>query len=170
MNLAIAFTQNAQGKIIRNSERFSQYAPGRPSVLIAAVDPDIRESLADLLRNYSMNSVWVDSVEDVKSVIAKTQFAACFCALWLLDGTYREIVRYFRRERMDIPVVIVSAPASPIEYRDNLAAMNIGALDCLCYPYEQSHFEAVLESAIPALSCGANKRSGQNERDLSRGA
>lgn len=170
MNLAVAFTQNAQDKIIRNSERYAQNSPGQPSVLIAAVDPDIRKSLADLLRNYSTNSVWVDSVKDIKSVIAKTQFAACFCALWLLDGTYREIVQHFRHRRMDMPVVIVSAPESPIEYRDYLAAMNIGALDCLCYPYEQSHFEAILESAIPALTCGANRPNGQNERDLSGGA
>lgn len=148
MNLAVAFTQNAQGKIFRNSERYSQEAPGRPAVLIAAVDPDIRKSLADLLRNYRMNCVWVDSVEDVKSVIAKTRFGACFCALWLVDGTYREIVRHFRRERMDIPIVIVSGPASPVEFGDYLSAMNIGAHDCICYPFQQSHFDAIVESAI----------------------
>lgn len=53
---------------------------------------------------------------------------------------------------MDIPAIIVSAPTCPQEFRDYLAAMNLGALDVLSYPYEQSDFERMLEFAIPSRS------------------
>ncbi len=45
MKPAVAFTQNAQGKIIKKSGGFSQKSPGRPTVLIAVSDPEIRQGL-----------------------------------------------------------------------------------------------------------------------------
>ncbi len=67
---------------------------------------------------------------------------------------------------MDIPIVIVSGPASPIEFGDYLSAMNVGAHDCICYPFQQSHFDVILESAIAAYSRGASTPAGQNEDDF----
>jgi CheY-like chemotaxis protein len=118
------------------------------TLLIATIDPDIRAALAELLYNAGIKGIWVRSVKEVKSLIAKQRISACLCGLWLQDGTYREIIRHLRREGMDIPVIIVSAPACPQEFRDYLAAMNLGALDVLSYPYEQSEFERMLEFAI----------------------
>jgi DNA-binding NtrC family response regulator len=127
-------------------------------VLIATIDTAIREALADLLEIASINAIWVGSVEDVKTLIARKGIVACLCGFWLQDGTYREVIRHLRRERLDIPAIIVSAPSCPEEYRDYLAAMNLGALDFLSYPYQKSEFERMLESAIAAHS-----RSGRQE-------
>lgn len=152
MNPAVALRERVERMFKRKIETSIDRTPGRPTVLIATIDPEIRESLAGLLEVASINAIWVGSVEDVKTIIAKEKVAACLCGFWLQDGTYREVVRHLRRERINIPAIIVSAPATPHEYRDYLAAMNLGTLDFLCYPYQKSDFEKMLVSAIAAYS------------------
>ena len=50
---------------------------------------------------------------------------------------------------MEIPVIIASAPACPDEYRQYLGAMNLGALDFLCFPLpEEGSGENVLQLAL----------------------
>ncbi|MGA7794226.1 MAG: hypothetical protein WCA19_14415 [Candidatus Acidiferrales bacterium] len=145
--------------------------PGRPTVLIATIDTEIREALADLLEMASINAIWVGSVEDVKTIVARERIAACLCGFWLQDGTYREVIRHLRRERLDIPAIIVSAPSCPQEYRDYLAAMNLGTLEFLCYPYQKAEFERVLESAISVHSRSARQQDRENDFDYrERGA
>jgi len=139
--------------------------------LIATIDTEIREALADLLEIASINAIWVGSVEDVKTLVAREKIAACLCGFWLQDGTYREVIRHLRRERIDIPAIIVSAPACPQEYRDYLAAMNLGALHFLCYPYQKLDFERMLESAIARHSRSMRQQVSENDHDFrERGA
>jgi DNA-binding NtrC family response regulator len=171
MNPAVALRERVERIFRRKIEASIDRNPGRPTVLIATVDPEIRESLAGLLEVAPINAIWVRSVEDVKAVIAKERIAACLCGFWLQDGTYREVIRHLRRERIDIPAIIVSAPATPHEYRDYLAAMNLGTLDVLCYPYQKSDFERMLVSAIAAHSPSDGRQSPENNFDFrERGA
>ena len=123
-------------------------ATRKSSILIATIDPDIRSGLTDIFQTFSLNMIWSKGVEAAKSVLARERIAACLCGFWLQDGTYRELVRYIRRQRVDIPVIIVSPPACPNEYRDYLSAINIGALDFLSHPYRKSDLERMLPSAI----------------------
>ncbi|MGC1594056.1 MAG: hypothetical protein WA774_01795, partial [Candidatus Acidiferrales bacterium] len=66
----------------------------------------------------------------------------------LEDGTFKDLARHIRRSTAKIPVIAVSAPACRNEYRDYLAAMNIGAFEFLCHPYQKSDLERVLRQAI----------------------
>src|SRR5580704_12436449 len=93
-------------------------ATRKSSILIATIDPDIRSGLTDIFQTFSLNMIWSKGVEAAKSVLATERIAACLCGFWLQDGTYRELVRHIRRERAEIPVIIVSAPACPHEYGD----------------------------------------------------
>jgi DNA-binding NtrC family response regulator len=171
MNPAIVFSDPVETDFLKKSATNIRRTPGRPTVLIATIDTEIREALADLLEISSINAIWVGSVESVKTLVAKERIAACLCGFWLQDGTYREVIRHLRRERTDVPAIIVSAPACPQEYRDYLAAMNLGALDFLCYPYQQSDFERMLESAIGAQSPSIAKRGPESDLDFrERGA
>jgi DNA-binding NtrC family response regulator len=132
-------------------------APARPNILVATNDPEIRNNMAELLRAYDIKVLWAKSVEEVKAVIANEDTAACFCSFWLVDGTYREVVRSLKKQRVEIPAVIVCAPTCPHEYRDYLAALNIRAFDFICHPYRRSDLERILHSAI-----GAHVQSGQS--------
>jgi DNA-binding NtrC family response regulator len=168
MNPVVVLKERIEANFVRNLSVDCKQIPGRPTLLIAAVDPEIRRSLSDLLRRLAINTIWAYGVEDVKRVLAKEEIAACLCGFWLQDGTYREVIRHVRRERTDVPVIIVSAPLCPQEYRDYLAAMNIGALDFLCHPYQQVELEEMLESAIAGYSPSTRRQvsvSSENCRD-----
>jgi DNA-binding NtrC family response regulator len=118
--------------------------PRIPTILIATVAPEICSDLKELLQTFSFNIIWTKGVEAAKSMLAKERVVACLCGFWLQDGTYRELVRHVRRESLEIPVILVSEPACPREYRDYLAAINIGALDFLSHPYRKSDLEGML--------------------------
>jgi DNA-binding NtrC family response regulator len=171
MNPAIVLKGQVANNFTRKSATNIRPTPNRPTVLIATVDPEIQVGLAALLEAACINAIWVGSVEDLKIIVAKERIVACLCGFWLQDGTYREVIRHLRRERLDIPAIIVSAPACPHEYRDYLAAMNLGVLDFLCHPYQQSDFERMLESAMNANSGSISPQASEKDQDYrERGA
>jgi DNA-binding NtrC family response regulator len=124
--------------------------PGAPTVLVAAIDWQVRSSLSAVLPSFAINTVWVSSVAEALKVLAAKDVSACLCGFWLEDGTFKELARHIRRSVAKIPVIAVSAPACRNEYRDYLAAMNIGAFDFLCHPYQKSDLDRVLRQAITA--------------------
>jgi DNA-binding NtrC family response regulator len=162
----VVLTERVDGTFARKSGPVNQNSPGRPTVLIATIDPEIREGLAGLLEKAAVNAIWVSGVKDVKTLVAKKGIVACLCGFWLQDGTYREVVHYLRRERMDIPAIIVSAPACPQEFKDYLGALNLGALDFLPHPYQQSDFDRMLKSAIGARTRFTGTDSPEGHADL----
>lgn len=120
----------------------------QPTVLVATVDSGISNSMRELLQNYPLRTIWAKGVDEVRGMLAKESVAACFCGFWLVGGTYRDVVRHLKRQPVEIPAVIVCAPACPHEYRDYLAALNIRAFDFICHPYRKSDFEQILRRAI----------------------
>src|SRR5271163_4941739 len=80
-----------------------------PSVLIATTDPDIRHTMGELLQNYAINTLWASGMEEIKTALANENVAACFCGFWLVDGTYRDVVRHLKRQNAEMPVIIVCA-------------------------------------------------------------
>jgi DNA-binding NtrC family response regulator len=159
MNPGVVLTERAEGSSIRKSASALQQSPARPTVLIATVDSEIRETLVEFLADFQVNAIWVSSVHDVKMLVARERIVACLCGFWLQGGTYREVIRHLRRERMDIPAIIVSGPTCPPEYRDYLAAMNLGALDFLCHPYQKADFDRMLDSAITSWTRSTGRQN-----------
>jgi DNA-binding NtrC family response regulator len=136
--------ETRQRRFLMDSEQGSK----RPSILLATTDLEIRRTMAELLQSYTINTLWASGMEEIKSALAKQDVAACFCGFWLIDGTYRDVVRHMKRQRAEIPVIIVCAPTCPHEYRDYLAALNIRACDFICHPYRLIDLERILHSAI----------------------
>jgi DNA-binding NtrC family response regulator len=119
-----------------------------PTILMATTDAEIRSNMDLLLKAYRLNTLWAGGMEEVKAILAKNDVTACFCSFWLVDGTYRDVVRHLKRERPETPVVIVCAPTCPQEYRDYLAALNIRAFDFICHPYRPVDLDRILRSAM----------------------
>src|ERR1700689_3287475 len=121
-----------------------------PTVLIATNDSEIQKNISSLLQLFSVKTLWAKGLEEVKSVLSRESVAACFCGFWLVDGTYRDVVRHLRSQPAEIPAIIVCDPSCPHEYRDYLAALNMRAFDFICHPYRKPDIERVLRSAINA--------------------
>jgi DNA-binding NtrC family response regulator len=153
-------------------------SPQKLSILLATTDLEIRSSLTELLQDYRVTTLSASSTEEIKSALAREDVAACFCGFWLIDGTYRDVVRHLKRARPEIPVIIVCAPTCPNEYRDYLAALNIRAFDFICHPYRRSDLERILHSAMalrnrpaempaPAVDCPDSSLSSPELRRAS---
>lgn len=134
------------------SEAQSQFGigqvPGRPTILLGTIDPQIRQKMGELLQGYAINTLWATGIEEVRCALAQEDVMACFCGFWLVDGTYRDVVRHLKHQRADVPMIIICAPECPQEYRDYLAALNIRAFDFICYPYRRIDLERILDSTV----------------------
>jgi hypothetical protein len=133
-----------------------------PAILIATNDLEIRRDIAPVLETFPVKAVWAQGMEEVKKALSRQKFSLCLCGFWLLDGTYRDVVRLLRFQCGEVPAVIVCAPSCPDAYRDYLSALKISAFDFICHPYRTSDMEKILQSAtgvplrppspIPALT------------------
>lgn len=119
-----------------------------PTVLVATVDPTIRTSMREMLEMYPVKTICATGVDGVRSALASENVAACFCGFWLVDGTYRDVVRHLKNQPVEIPAIIVCGPACPNECRDYLAALNIRAFDFICHPYRKTDMERILCAAM----------------------
>ncbi len=122
----------------------------QPTVLVATNDPEIHRNISDILQFFPFQTLGAKGIEGVRAILARENVAACLCGFWLVDGTYRDVVRCLRSQRTEIPAIIVCAPSCPHEYRDYLAELNISAFDFICHPYLKSDIERILNSAIRA--------------------
>jgi len=118
------------------------------NILVATTDSGIRRSLTELLQNYSVKMLWAAGMEEVKSALHSQDIAACFCGFWLVDGTYRDVVRQFKRHSAEIPVIVVSEPASALDYQNYFGALNISSFGFMSHPYQNADLERVLQSKI----------------------
>jgi DNA-binding NtrC family response regulator len=120
--------------------------PGRSSIVLATTDAQILDGMGELLRGYRVNTIWARGIHEVQTALAEQDVLACFCGFWLVDGTYRDVVRLLKHRRAEVPMIIVCSPECPQEYRDYLAALNIRAFDFICHPYRSMDLERILES------------------------
>ena len=132
----------------RPVQRHVAGVPGWPSVLLATSDPEIWRTMGELLQSCKVNMLSANSIEEIRCALASEDIVACFSGFWLLDGTYRDVMMHLKRQRAEIPAIIVCAPTCPQEYTGYLAALNIRAFDFICYPYSRIDLERILDSAI----------------------
>jgi len=157
---------NEAGSVTRNpatvlhhesSAQFPQVAV-QPTVLVATTDTVISDSMRNLLQMYPLRTLWAKSVGEVRALLAKENVAACFCGFWLVEGTYRDVVRLLKSRPVEIPTIIVCEPACPNEYRDYLASLNIRAFDFICYPYRKTDLERILRATLSERALMARVR------------
>jgi DNA-binding NtrC family response regulator len=145
--------ENGLGSAVHPEMKKDLHSPDvLPTVLLATVDTTLAHSILELLQMYPVKTIQAKGVDEIRGVLAKESVTACFCGFWLVDGTYRDVVRLLKRQPLEIPAIIVCAPACPHEYRDYLAALNIRAFDFICHPYRKTDMERILGAAISKRS------------------
>ena len=145
-----------------SSTQFQEIA-AQPTLLVATTDPVISDSMRELLQMYPLRTLWAKSVGEVRVLLAKEDVAACFCGFWLVEGTYRDVVRLLKNRPVEIPAIIVCEPACPNEYRDYLASLNIRAFDFICHPYRKTDLERILRATLSARALTARVRGSMIE-------
>jgi DNA-binding NtrC family response regulator len=158
MDQAAAVTNKPATVLHRESTLQFQLSAAQPVVLVATTDPVISYSMGALLELYPLRTLWAKSVGEVRALLAKENVAACFCGFWLVDGTYRDVVRLLKRQPVEVPAIIVCEPACPNEYRDYLAALIIRAFDFICHPYRKTDLERILQATLSERAHAARLR------------
>jgi DNA-binding NtrC family response regulator len=158
MDQATSVTKNPATFLHRDSAAQFQSSVEHPVVLVATTDPVISDNMRSLLQMYPLRTLWAKGVGEVRALLAKENVAACFCGFWLVDGTYRDLVRLLKRQPMEVPAIIVCEPACPNEYRDYLAALNIRAFDFICHPYRKTDLERILQATLSERAAAARLR------------
>jgi DNA-binding NtrC family response regulator len=148
MDQAAAVSKTSATVLHRESAAQFQSSSEQPVVLVATTDPVISYSMGALLQMYPLRTLWAKGVGEVRALLAKENISACFCGFWLVDGTYRDVVRLLKCQPVEIPAIIVCEPACPNEYRDYLAALNIRAFDFICHPYRKTDLERILQATV----------------------
>jgi DNA-binding NtrC family response regulator len=149
---------NEETGLRRQMEVSELYKP-QATVLVASNDLEIRENMAEVLQLFPLRTIWAKGLEEVKSALFRESVTACLCGFWLVDGTYRDVVRHLKLQPVEVPGIIVCAPSCPHEYRDYLAALKIRAFDFICHPYRKTDIERILSSAIDAHAGSARLRA-----------
>jgi DNA-binding NtrC family response regulator len=158
MDQTTPLTNKFSGILHRDSEQQLQPVGALPTVLVATVDPGISNGMGDLMQMYPLRTLWAKGVGEVRALLAKENVAACFCGFWLIDGTYRDVVRLLKGRPMEIPAIIVCEPACPNEYRDYLASLQIRAFDFICHPYRKTDLERILHATLSERAHAARLR------------
>jgi DNA-binding NtrC family response regulator len=148
MNQPRAARGNTTGVSRRETVEMVEPSLAHLTILVATAEPAISASMRDLLEAYPLRTIWARGVDEVRSVLSRETVDACFCGFWLIDGTYRDVVRHLKRQPTEIPAIVVCAPSCPQEYRDYLAALNLRAFDFLCHPYRRMDLERILRAAV----------------------
>ena len=125
---------------------------GSKRVLLATTDSEIRHSIGDLLHGYKIKTLLATGLSEIKSALTKNDISACFCGFWLIDGTYRDVVRYLHLQRAEIPVIVVCARNCSKEFGDYLKGLNIRACDFISYPYQEIDMERIFQSTMALRS------------------
>lgn len=123
-----------------------------PTVVIASNDPEVRRSLSQILTDCGLAVEFVAGFTETREFFSRENIAACLCGFALEDGTYRDVVKFYRHQSPEVPVIIASTPECCNEYDEYLASMNVGAFDFLCYPYQRTEVQRILRIAI--THCG----------------
>jgi DNA-binding NtrC family response regulator len=124
-----------------------------PVALIATSDSRMQQILGEALEDCGVSVEFAAGFGGVRDVFAQTpgrNVAACLCGFALADGSYREVVKFSKRQTPEVPVIIVSTPAGSNEYDEYLSSMNAGAFDFLCYPYDRREVQRILRLAVSA--------------------
>jgi DNA-binding NtrC family response regulator len=148
MNQAKAANDNATSARRHAAVEMVESSLAQLTILVATAEPAIIASMRDLLDAYPLRAIWARGVDEVRSTLSRETVDACFCGFWLIDGTYRDVVRHLKGQPTEIPAIVVCAPSCPQEYRDYLAALNLRAFDFLCHPYRRMDLERILRATI----------------------
>lgn len=139
--------EDLQSPLFRNPAANQRTVPEDhlpPVALLIAVESNVRKMIMEMLGARGIECLCAGSIMEMKSICSHRNISVCVSGLWLVDGTFRDVVSHLRRQSAQVRVVIVCGADSPPEYRDFLRALDIQSFDSVGFPFQKSDLERVL--------------------------
>ncbi len=115
-------------------------------------DLALGRSLQSALQDSGHEVVWVRRAADARYWVDEESFDALLLDLGLPDGNGMDLLRHFRAERRQLPILVITARDS---LEDRLSGLDGGADDYLIKPFVASELLARLRAVV--------RRAGQNK-------
>ena len=115
------------------------------NVLLVEDNVDVGEAVERRLRAAGHLVTWDTAGRDVARVIAESPVDAVILDLTLPGADGITILRQIRRQRPDMPVLVITAKA---EIDDKVSLLDLGADDYLVKPFDMRELEARLRALV----------------------
>jgi DNA-binding NtrC family response regulator len=120
-------------------------ATTRSVAVIACTDPEIRQILVSVLKEFGLQPVLPEKMDDLGNLLGHEATVIVFTQTRFERGGYQEILRAAQRSGFKIPVIVCS------EFYDKdlyMEAMARGAFDYLATPYRHEEVAWVVNNAV----------------------
>ena len=117
----------------------------RTRAIIACTDPEIRHVLISVLREFGLQPVFLEKLDDLRLLLAQQETVALFIQSRFVKSGFREVLNAAERQDARVPVVVCS------EFYDKdiyMEAMTQGAFDYLAFPYQHREVAWVVNNAV----------------------
>ncbi len=115
------------------------------SILIVDDDQAMRDMLAAQLQQAGYSAATVGSTDEALCLLATEEFSAIVTDLQLPDRDGFELLELVKREGWDVPVILMTAFASPATVR---RARESGASACLAKPFSGSELLETVRQVV----------------------
>ena len=129
------------------------------SLLVVDDEPELRESLEDLLRAEGYEVSGAATAQEGLALLAKKPFDLVLLDVMLPDRSGIEVLRDIRSSDLALPVVIITAYGS---VENAVAAMRNGATNYVTKPWDNENLLAEIRGLV------RNKRLAEENRELKR--
>ncbi|HLY60580.1 MAG TPA: response regulator [Terriglobia bacterium] len=102
------------------------------------------DSLREVLRDLSVETYSVESLEDARHLIPRTEPQLVFTATTLADGSWVDVVSLAEQSEIPLNVIVVSAIKDVKLY---VTALERGAYDFVMPPFEHVGMDIIVRSA-----------------------
>ncbi|UXY16218.1 sigma-54 dependent transcriptional regulator [Chitiniphilus purpureus] len=114
-------------------------------VLVVDDEVDLAELLELTLIKMGLDVDTAHGVAEARAALARTRYDLVLTDMRMPDGEGLEIVEYIERERLDIPVAVITAYGS---MQNAVAALKAGAFDYLAKPLALDQLRTLVKSAL----------------------
>jgi two-component system response regulator AtoC len=139
----------------------------RGRVLVVEDEAYVRESLVAILSSRGFEVLPAASVDEASSVLARTPLDVVLSDLRMPGADGLDLVRRFRKESPDLPVVILTGHAT---VASAVACLREGARDYVLKPVEPDALELVIERAMSSRELAREVRYLRDASGPSGGA
>ncbi len=123
-------------------------------ILLVCSSSKAHHDVTEAFKLQGMRSVSAFTVGDAKSILRDSTIGLVISSSELLDGSFQDILRFLRRAKLDVPVLVISRTGGA-EERDE--AKRRGAVECVPRPLSFADLEAITQLALREIT-SAEKR------------
>jgi DNA-binding NtrC family response regulator len=117
----------------------------RTRAIVACTDTEIRQRLLSVLREFRLQPVLPETLDDAKGLLTQEETAIAFVQPKFSKGSFLEVLRAADSPGSRVPVIVCSDFYDKDLY---IEAMSLGAFDYLAFPYRREEVARVVNNAV----------------------